>query len=112
MSPRAAFGIGWLLGLCVLSCVTSSPVGAADPVSAIVLAGAVGAVRVQQGDCFTVCPVGTTCNQKTGMCDTLPCHGQCRPEERCDEAGLIPHCVADSSRIFLSSNADGGFPGT
>src|SRR6478672_3134663 len=94
----------------LLSCAASNAtaIGAPDPVSAVVLASAVGVARRTQGDCFTVCPVGTACNVKTGYCDTLPCHGQCQDRERCDESGLIPHCVPDGSEVFIAGGGDGG----
>jgi hypothetical protein len=59
----------------------------------VVIAGAVGAARVASGQCFTACPTGTRCNEKTAMCEEIPCRDRCHFNEECDESGLLPRCV-------------------
>ncbi len=46
------------------------------------------------GGCYAACPPGTTCNPATGMCDTLPCRGQCGPGQRC-VLHPVEHCVLE-----------------
>ena len=85
----------WLSSLVfVLSagCAASSAaVGSAVMTSAV----AVGASAVSraQGGCYAACPDGTACNEKTGLCDELPCRGRCAPNQRCDKRGPIEKCV-------------------
>lgn len=101
---RARFALAGLplalLAFVLTSCASGSgAVGSAVATTAV--ATAVGGANVANGQCFTVCPRGTTCNPQTKLCDTLPCHGDCPDGYRCDESSLIPKCVPDSSRIFI-----------
>jgi hypothetical protein len=47
------------------------------------------------GECYVPCLKGTRCNNETGLCDPLPCRGECKKGEYCDESGFIPRCVAE-----------------
>ena len=67
--------------------------GGAAP-NALIAAGA-SVHRRLEGECYVPCLKGTVCNVQTGLCDTLPCHGECKKSERCDETGLVPRCVPD-----------------
>lgn len=70
--------------------------GSGQAVQAAVLAaniGAAAAVNRSGGGCYTQCAPGTFCDHKTGLCETLPCRGECRADQICDESGLIPRCV-------------------
>ena len=58
------------------------------------MAGTVSAVRRANGECFTVCNPGTTCNRSTGMCETLPCAGQCSFDQKCEVTPLGDKCVS------------------
>ena len=42
------------------------------------------------GGCIASCPPGTTCNPQTGLCDTLPCRGQCAANEICENDRCVP----------------------
>lgn len=53
----------------------------------------VGAVRRANGECFTPCNPGTSCNPSTGYCDPLPCRGQCRFDEKCEVSPVGDKCV-------------------
>ncbi|QRK04218.1 hypothetical protein JQX13_28545 [Archangium violaceum] len=55
--------------------------------------GASAASR-SSGGCYASCPVGTTCNKATGLCDQIPCRGECDPFEECIEERLTYRCVA------------------
>jgi hypothetical protein len=59
------------------------------------IAGGVSAYRRSNGECYTPCTPGTKCNEKTGTCDPLPCRGECRPNERCEQTYTGEHCVPD-----------------
>lgn len=39
------------------------------------------------------CPEHTARSEPGGKCKPLPCGGQCREGQRCDEAALVPRCV-------------------
>lgn len=45
------------------------------------------------GGCYATCSASTVCNQQTGLCDPLPCNGQCDKTERCDP--ISNQCVHD-----------------
>lgn len=47
------------------------------------IAASVSGARRANGDCFTVCNPGTTCNKETGYCDPLPCGGKCEFDQQC-----------------------------
>jgi hypothetical protein len=83
-----------IASLWLASCASSAagPIGAAVLTSAV--AAAVGSARVAAGTCFTVCPIGTKCNETTAMCEEIPCRGRCSWNELCDESGLLPKCVS------------------
>jgi hypothetical protein len=56
---------------------------------------AIGASAVQRasGGCYSACVPGTTCNPRTGMCDPLPCRGECMANEECvGHPGPFEHC--------------------
>jgi len=58
-----------------------------------VLAADSSVQRRVNGECYVPCLKGTVCNLETGMCDTLPCRGECRHGEWCDDTGLVDRCV-------------------
>lgn len=57
------------------------------------IAATVSGVRRANGECYTPCTPGTRCNEQTGLCDPLPCRGECRPEETCEQTYLGETCV-------------------
>lgn len=58
------------------------------------IAAASAGISRAAGGCYSACPPGTSCNTATGLCDALPCRGQCGPGQRC-ETSPIEHCVLD-----------------
>lgn len=84
-----------LWSLCLLLCMGCGHSTGAVEAALLNTAVAMGtsAASRASGGCYAACPVGTTCNEKTGMCDTLPCRGECNPYERCEENGLVSRCV-------------------
>lgn len=75
-----------------LSCAAAGAAATSAVINTAVAAGVSG-VRRAQGDCFTICNSGTTCNRETGMCDTLPCRGECRFDEKCELTPTGDRCV-------------------
>ncbi|HEX4620840.1 MAG TPA: hypothetical protein VH208_04660 [Myxococcaceae bacterium] len=99
---RLAFpnGNGLFLTACyalvLLGCASGGGMGALNAGSAALntgIAGGAAAYSRAHGGCYASCPVGTACNTQTGMCDELPCRGQCAYDEECDSSGLFPRCV-------------------
>ena len=51
------------------------------------------ALQRSAGGCYAVCTNGTTCNPRTGLCEDLPCHGLCRPDEHCEATPTQDRCA-------------------
>ena len=45
------------------------------------------------GGCIAVCTNGTVCNNKTGLCERMPCRGECGQGERCEESFTGYKCI-------------------
>ena len=45
------------------------------------------------GGCYAVCTNGTSCNTRTGLCEALPCRGQCAADEHCEQTFAESKCV-------------------
>lgn len=82
-----------LMVLALAGCASGAGAGAAGALANVAIASGVGAARVSQGDCFTMCAPGTVCNPKTKLCDALPCHDRCKQDEVCDMSGGGERCV-------------------
>jgi len=87
--------IALALGFALAACATPGGSGndAAGALANVAIASGVGAVRVAEGDCFTLCAPETVCNPKTKLCDPLPCRGHCASNEVCDTSGPLDRCV-------------------
>ena len=87
-----------VLRVMVIALVSAcAPLPTSDAVVAAAwTAAAVGASAVNRatGGCYAECGAGTVCNPANGLCEVLPCRGQCSEEERCDESGLVARCVS------------------
>jgi len=93
---RASLGlIAVLLGVLQLLTAACNAGLNAKQAAALTTAVAVGVstVRRASGDCFTWCAPGTRCNEATGLCDPLPCWGNCKADEICDASGAVPKCI-------------------
>jgi hypothetical protein len=64
-----------------------------DPVSAVGAAVGAGMASRALGGCVAYCPPGTVCNEKTGLCETLPCRGQCKQGETCQNERCVPELI-------------------
>lgn len=69
----------------VPSCRSTSDATVPAAVIFTTIAAASSLASRAAGGCYATCPSGTTCNERTGLCDELPCRGACRANERCDE---------------------------
>ena len=74
-------------------------------------AGVAGARRAQ-GMCYTWCAPGTKCNPANGLCEPLPCYGQCKQGEVCVENAAIPKCVpvTDDTMTIMREGQDPQLP--
>lgn len=61
------------------------------------VAATASGVRRANGDCFTPCNPGTSCNRATGLCDPLPCGGRCNFDEKCELTAVGDKCVNTKS---------------
>jgi hypothetical protein len=59
-------------------------------------AAAVGAALAERasGNCIAICTAGTQCNRNTGLCEPMPCRGECGPNEHCEQTFSGEKCVA------------------
>lgn len=58
------------------------------------IAATASGVRRANGECFTPCNPGTSCNHGTGLCDPLPCGGRCNFDEKCESTYVGDKCVS------------------
>ncbi len=60
-----------------------------------VTAAAVGAAALQRssGGCYAICTAGTSCNPRTGLCETMPCEGKCAANEHCETSPTQSWCA-------------------
>jgi hypothetical protein len=105
-----------LPGLVLLLASGCSAAGANAVVGTAIAATAAG-VRRANGECYTPCTPGNTCNPQSGLCEPIPCRGECRSGEQCEQNALGDRCVpaAVSTALEIRSNAsspdrDGGVP--
>lgn len=89
MAPRELLlmAMVWLTG-CAASggAVTSALINTA-------IAGTASGVRRAQGECYTPCNPGYTCNKSTGMCEAIPCGGRCGFDQKCEITAVGEQCV-------------------
>jgi len=87
--PRIVFA-----ALLVFACKTgsSNTVAGAATTSAV----AVGFAMAERaaGGCIAICTAGTACNRATGLCEPMPCRGECGPNEHCEQTFSGEKCVA------------------
>lgn len=95
-----------LTTLLALSCHTgtSNTISGAVVMSTVAL-GASGANRAA-GGCYAVCQQGERCNEKTGLCEVLPCRGLCAPGESCEEGFFGVKCLPGASLAVSASKQE------
>jgi hypothetical protein len=63
-----------------------------------------GVYRAATGGCWASCPVGMECDEVSGTCLDLPCHGDCPAEHRC----VHDTCVRGEPDVSARGPADVG----
>jgi hypothetical protein len=58
------------------------------------------------GSCYAVCQQGERCNEKSGMCEGLPCRGQCMAGETCEEGFFGVRCLPNASLAVSASQRE------
>lgn len=83
-----------LASIALAGCITGSSNTMAG--AAVMTAAGLGAAAVSRasGGCVAICTNGTACNPRTGLCETLPCRGQCGAGEHCEQTFTESKCVA------------------
>jgi hypothetical protein len=78
----------------------------ADAVIGTAIAATAAGVRRSNGECYTPCTPGNVCNPQTGMCHPIPCRGECRSGEQCEQNALGDRCVptAVSTALEVRTN--------
>lgn len=90
--------------LSALACHTGSSNTLSGAVLMSSLALGSSAVSRAGGGCYAVCQQGESCNARTGFCEPLPCRGQCRSDESCEEGFFGIKCVPGPA-LSVSSGA-------
>jgi len=91
--------VGRIVGAAVLlgGCTTGR-LGSSDTLAgaAATSAAAVGAAFAERaaGGCIAICTAGTACNRNNGLCEPMPCRGECGPNEHCEQTFSGEKCVA------------------
>ena len=94
------------------ACHTSAPYTVPSAIINTALAVGTSAVRRAEGDCFTVCAYGTTCNPRTGYCEPTGCGGKCQAWEMCVEGeNGAGHCAATLSPAISERRRGAELPG-
>jgi hypothetical protein len=82
-----------LLGGCTTGKLGSSNTLAGAAATSAAAVGAAFAERAS-GGCIAMCTAGTACNRTTGLCEPMPCRGECGPNEHCEQTFSGEKCVA------------------
>ncbi|SRR5216684_3001542 len=67
---------------------------AGDAAAAAIVGVTAAGVSRAMGGCYAGCPPGTFCNNRSGLCDELPCRGRCNPDEHCELTATSSKCVS------------------
>jgi hypothetical protein len=103
--------LGVTLTPALIACnATATTVGGAAVTTG--LAAGFAAARRADGDCYTPCITGTSCNRATGLCERIPCGGECLPGEKCEESwtGSIRCVGPDGLAVQHAASSKGGLP--
>ncbi len=91
-----------LLAMLDLGCTAAG----ADAVIGTAIAATAAGVRRSNGECYTPCTPGNVCNPQSGMCDPIPCRGECRSGEQCEQNALGDRCVPAAVSTALEVRRD------
>ena len=87
--PRALLAT---VALCACHTGSSNTFAGAATTSAAAV-GLAAASRAA-GGCIAICTAGTTCNPTKGLCEPLPCRGECGANEHCEQTFSGSKCVS------------------
>jgi hypothetical protein len=76
-----------------LGCGTSGATLFGATLNTAIGVGAAAGSRAQ-GGCYATCTAGSTCNPASGMCERVPCGGECPPGESCEDSPTGQRCIA------------------
>jgi hypothetical protein len=82
-----------LAALLLSGCYTGSANTIAGAAVTTGLALGASAASRASGGCYAMCTNGTVCNERTGLCEVLPCRGQCSSNEHCEQTFSETKCV-------------------
>jgi len=51
--------------------------------------------------CWAECSNGNYCNERTQMCEPIPCGGGCGKDRWCDETAHPPSCVSPNDNLMI-----------
>ena len=71
--------------------------------TAVALAASAGS-RLS-GGCYAICQQGEVCNERTGLCDALPCHGNCGVGGKCEETFFGEKCIGGPASVVAQPAA-------
>jgi hypothetical protein len=86
---RIVFAVA-LLAACTTG--SSNTMGGAAATSAAAIGAAVASRAA--GGCIATCTAGTACNPVNGLCEPLPCRGECAANEHCEQTFSGAKCVS------------------
>jgi len=93
------------LALTATACHTGSGNTAVGAAAITGLALGSSVANRSAGGCYAMCTNGTTCNNKTGLCERMPCRGECGHGERCEESFTGFKCVPGGQPGDVASEA-------
>lgn len=89
-----------VLWLAVALSAGCSAAGANAVVNTAIGAAAAG-VRRSNGECYVPCTPGNVCNPQSGLCEPVPCRGECHLGEVCEQTPTGDRCVPEASAAPL-----------
>ena len=92
--------------LAALACHTGSSNTVAGAAIMTTLALGSSAASRASGGCWAVCQQGEQCNEKTGLCEALPCRGLCNEGETCEEGFFGVKCLPVAGLAISASQLE------
>lgn len=89
-----------LISIALAFTLGCSAAGANAVVSTAIGVG-VAQARRANGECYTPCTPGNTCNPQSGLCEPLPCRGECQLNESCELTPTGEKCVPAAAAAAL-----------
>jgi hypothetical protein len=90
-----------LIALLLPACTASTLAGATTMTA---LAVGSSALSRSAGGCYAICTNGTVCNPHNGLCERMPCRGQCSADEHCEVTATSDYCAPGAPSDVLSKS--------